>query len=544
MVVKPLFLLISLTAACSAMAQRTATVSDTALKGSTIEVLQSYKPQVKQVPKPEWMPQLPPPDTSHPSFNYEVPQQTLYYTYSSLPLRPLALGLDSVRFPFRNYVKAGGGNLSSILIDAGVGEFYGKDYETALHLHHLSQRGNIKYQQSALSGAEADGVLHRKNDDLLAGLAFERNQYNYYGFDHSLYSLPKDSVYQVYNTFRIGADLKNKVDSNSQFSYAPSANFTLYNAKFNTSEVTFNFNLPASYKLDSTLSAQVALVGALTNYKTGGVSTGNNIIEALPGLSLHGGKLGGHALLGLALGKGSNFYFLPDIVGEYPVKKLKSLVSGGWQASLVQNTYQQLTTENPYLFHSLEIHQTRRDEVFANLETSRGDHFNISGRLSWWGYKNLPSFLNSIEDPKQFYISYQNVNALSLHVAARYHVANIWSAGVSGDFFNFYGSSQTKVYVWGEPDMKIKGDFMIMPMPKLMVTAYLALLGGIYAKDIQGQVVKLDMIADIGGNAEYQIVPRLSAFAQVSNALNDKYQRWYQYQVYGLNICGGIRLKL
>jgi hypothetical protein len=540
MSVKPFLIWILLAAANSALAQH---ASDTGLKGSTIEVLQSYKPQVKQVPKPEWTPQLPPPDTTHPDFSYEVPQQTLYYTYSSLPLRPLALGLDSSRFPFRNYVKAGGGNLSTIFIDAGIGSFSGQNYETALHLHHLSQRGSdIQYQQSSQSGAEADGVLHRKKSDIHAGLMYERNQYNYYGYDHSI-SLPDDSVYQVYNTIRLGIDLKNRTDSSGLLSYHPAMNFSLYNAKFNSLETTFGFNAPLSYRFDSTLTAEVAILGAVTSYKNDAGSTSNNFIEALPGLTLNGGKLTGHALLGLAIGKGGSFYLLPDIFAAYPLGKLKMNVTAGWRASLRQNTYEQMTTANPYLSPAYQVEQTRKDEVFAGLQASRGSHLDFSARVSWWGYKNLPSYLNDMGDQKQFYISYLNVNAASLQATARYHVANMWSLGITADFYNFYGKTQAKVYVWGEPNMKIKGDFTLTPIPKLMVTAYLALLGGIYEKDNQGNVVKLDMIADIGGNAEYQIVPRLSAFVQVNNILNNKYQRWYQYEVYGLNIYGGIRLK-
>ena len=66
--------------------------ADTTLKGVTIEVIQSYKPEIEPVSKPEFKPELPPRDTSKPAFKYDVPQQALYYTYSSLPLRPLALG--------------------------------------------------------------------------------------------------------------------------------------------------------------------------------------------------------------------------------------------------------------------------------------------------------------------------------------------------------------------------------------------------------------------------------------------------------------------
>jgi len=84
---------------------------------------------------------------------------------------------------------------------------------------------------------------------------------------------------------------------------------------------------------------------------------------------------------------------------------------------------------------------------------------------------------------------------------------------------------------------------MTKPLPKLTITAYLAVIGGIYARDSYGNVVKLSAITDLGANAEYQIIPRLCAFVQLSNLLNEKYQRWRGYEAYGINVYGGLRLK-
>ncbi|NDC41669.1 MAG: hypothetical protein EBZ77_08985, partial [Chitinophagia bacterium] len=88
---------------------------DTTLKTNTvIEVVQEYKPQVKKAPKPGWMPVLPKPDTTHPVFNFAVPQQTLYYSYSPEPIKPMTLGKVAKTLPFGNYVKAGVGNLQTL----------------------------------------------------------------------------------------------------------------------------------------------------------------------------------------------------------------------------------------------------------------------------------------------------------------------------------------------------------------------------------------------------------------------------------------------
>ena len=78
---------------------------------------------------------------------------------------------------------------------------------------------------------------------------------------------------------------------------------------------------------------------------------------------------------------------------------------------------------------------------------------------------------------------------------------------------------------------------------KLSISAWCNLLGGIYAKNNNDEVLKMILFADIGTQAEYLIVPRLSAFVAGNNLLNQKYQRWYGYQAYGISLMGGLRLK-
>src|SRR5690606_32759017 len=121
--------------------QNRPSTKDTVLPGTTIEILQNYTPEVKKTPKPEFAPTLPPVDNKKPVFSYDVPKQNLNYTYSSMPIRPLALGKTARDNPFTNYIKAGGGNLSTLYLDAGIGSLKGENYETAIHLKHLSQTG-------------------------------------------------------------------------------------------------------------------------------------------------------------------------------------------------------------------------------------------------------------------------------------------------------------------------------------------------------------------------------------------------------------------
>jgi outer membrane receptor protein involved in Fe transport len=116
-----------------------------------------------------------------------------------------------------------------------------------------------------------------------------------------------------------------------------------------------------------------------------------------------------------------------------------------------------------------------------------------------------------------------------------------YEIGLNGKYYQYY--SGTTQYPWNLPDLIIKGDFAIRPIPKLTILAYLSLLSGIHALDNGNKPVSLKTITDLGANGEYQFNMRVDVFLQVSNILNENYQQWMGYKSYGINIYGGIRLK-
>jgi hypothetical protein len=522
--------------------------ADTTLKSTTIEVIQSYKPEVKQAPKPVLVAELPPRDTARPTLKYDVPQQTLYYTYSALPLRPLALGKDTTELPFQNYIKLGGGNLSTIYFDAGIGSLKGSNYETALHLHHLSQNGNIKNQKVALSGIEADGTLHAKSYDWHFSLSGLRNQYYFYGYDHDSYNYKSDTVQQVFTGIEATVDFKNTRSNRWNIDFHPAVSGYIYGDHYSTTERSIAFDIPLTKDIDSSLKASLGLRGALTTLSASKTDWGNNIFQLTPRLSFHKGNFTGRIGLYPTAGSYYSLMLLPDIEASYRFPNSMVSITGGWLASIRQNTYRQLTGFNPYLsplsqyppFY--ETRQTKTDEVFGMIRSSIGNHLSATARVSWWQYNNLPMFLNDIADRKNFYIQYDDqVNALALQLSLRYQVTTSFGVGLNGSFYNYYNKTDDRV--WHEPGLRLKADMIYQPLPALTITAYATILDQIYALNEKHQEVKLDGVFDIGAGAEYSFIPRLSAFLNVNNLLNDRYQRWYSYEVYGINVYGGLRLK-
>lgn len=516
---------------------------DTTIKGATIEIIQSYKPEVQQATKPMLTPALPPIDTSRPTFYYSVPQQTLNYSYSPLPLQPLALNKNSEQLPFANYVKLGGGNLSTIYIDAGIGSLNGANYNSAIHLHHLSQKGDIVGQQTSISGLEAEGNYYKGDNAINAGIAINRNQYYYYGYDHTVYPYDADSLKQTFTGIHLDLGLANNQTGFKQLTYQPTIAFDIYSDSRDASEFSIALDAPFQYHLDSNLQVFAGVYVETNQFKNSVSSQSSNIIQFKPGIKLHTKKFDLIAGIYPTLGQNSNTYILPDIQATFSIPNTQFLFNIGWKADLKANNYRNLSTINPYMSNQYTIQQTTTNEVFAEIKSNISNNLAFSGRASWWEYNGLPLFVNdTLTDNKRFNILYDSkVNNLSLQASIRYQIAHTFTLGFSGRWNNFYKHSYTEV--WHMPAIEFGADVAAKPLKNLTLTGYLSVKDQLFAFDKNKKKVKLNTVIDLGLGAEYEFIKRLSVFANAYNLLNNNYQRWYGYDAYGFNVYGGIRLK-
>ena len=516
------------------------TAGDTVIRSTTLEVYQVYKPEIKPAPKPEFTPTLPPVDAQRIVQQYEVPQQALYYTYRSLPLKPLALGKDTTTLPPANYVKVGGGNLSTIYADAGIGSLHGEDWDAAIHLHHISQSGDRTGQKFWHTGLDANGSLHADDHLWTGGLDLNYRRFGLYGYDHSQFTYDESDLRRNYFGAGLQVGVQNEGAGLWGLDYRPVIKAGYYSSNAIDGEQTVDINVPVSKKIDSSLSVEMGVHGIFTHLKSADFSEGNNIVQLTPGITFHKDRFSGHLGLYPTFAKYGNTHLLPDITASYLVSNYFK-AKAGWQAQMLQNTFQQLTLKNPFLYGIQEIRQSRTDEVFASFESSIGKHFSLSGRFSWWQYNTLPIYMTSaFSDGKSFVVAYEpNVNAVSLQVAARYQVAEEFSLGVSGAWYSYYNEKNNKVYQ--EPAVRLKGDMQWHILKDLQFNAYLSVMDEMYARNAIGEEVKMNGVLDLGAGAEYQLIPRLSLWLNVGNLLNRKNERWLGYQTFGINIFGGVR---
>lgn len=528
---------------------------DSVIQGQTIQITQIYQPEIRQPQKPALIPVLPPPDTSKPKFQYVVPQQTLSYTYHSIPIRPLALGKQESETTFQNYAKAGIGNLTSIYLDAGLGSIKGDHYQTAFHLSHLNQKGKLSNQQSGFTDFTGSGNYYASGHDFSAKLNVRNRRHRFYGYDDDTYQYGGSAIQQSLTDGSLTLGARNIEKNSLNIDYQPEIGFGLLGDNFSAKESRFTFNLPAQWHFGQMPSDSIpyspygkislGAYGNLVRLDNAGKSTGNNLIKINPAVDVTIENARIHFGLSPAFGRNSKAWLLPDINVRAGLLNNHLTAFAGWKSDVAQNTYLDLSLINPFIDNIFDVQQSETDQAFAGFNSTAGKFVTFGATLSWRQWSNLPLFINDYAenpDGKRFQVIYSpRVQAFNIDAFIRYQPSEIIALSAQGSWYNFYKTTLDQA--WGYPSLKMEGLIEVHPMKKLQAHAGFSLLNGIYALDNAGHSKALPGIFDVHAAAEYNIIPRFSVFLQANNILNNKYQRWNQYQVYGLNIIGGFRFK-
>jgi len=526
--------------AVTASAQ-TRNAADTVIKSSTIEITHAYKPEVKQAVKQDYSPVLPPADPSRPSFQYDVPEQALHYSYRSLPIRPLSMGMDSAASPLRNYVKAGLGNLRTLYLDAGIGALRGPKFASDIHAGFLSQKGDLAGQKQTTAALDAAGIYHGQTYDWDFGVHLSHSDFGQYGYDHDLYP-SKVATRQSLTGGRISAGLQPRVPGAWGLSYHPVIYAGFYTGNNITNETSMGLNLPVSKQVDSNWSAGLVLAADAATLSSEFYNVENNVLRLQAGFDYNKDAVSLRVYLGPAIGQNGNSYLLPDMKIQFRLDEVNMKIGGGIQGKITRNLYSELYAHNPYIYTFPSV-QTHSNEVFGFLQMGLGNHITLSGRVSWWQYNYLPAYLNEPANRERMFVAYETkVNAISIQGGLRYQVGNNFSLGANLLINNYYKLSQSS-RLWHTPANRITGDLLWLPLKGLSVSAYASYVGQNYAVDASGTEVKLKDFLDLGFGAEYEPISRWSLFLNINNLLDSRYERWYGYPAYGINIYGGIRFK-
>lgn len=522
----------------------------TAQKDTTkqsINITSSYKPVLRNAVKINFSGSQLMADTSTTVKAYNIPAQNLFYAYQPVTLKPLALQQDTIaELGGRNYIKAGFGNYTTPFVKAGLGFGDGKSYLVNFYGSFISSKGKIKHQDYAQFDAKATGSVFSKSNEIYGSVSMGRQDYLLYGYDHNVYDYKKSDVKQQLQDITIRAGIRNTNVTDYRISYNPSVEFNVFTNIGKLNETTFIIDAPIEKKIGESFSIKLAARADLTNYFTKGFipdnyNFNNTVVQVSPAIVYNSGLVKIHAGI-TPTWSNSKFEFLPNVYAEVQLKEKIFMIQAGWIGKYNKNTYRNLSAINPYLATLISQTNTKETEFYGGIKASLGNHFNFSAKAGLVRYNDLPFFINdTATDGKAFVLSYEpTVNNFRVHGDLSYIVQNKFTA-TAAVTFNGYTGMNVNARAWNTVPVEINGSVRWWLSKQALIKADFYMFGGGNYLEKGNNGYNFKPGADLGIGAEFRINKQFTAWIDVNNILNNKYERWHRYEVYGLNLLGGIR---
>ena len=257
----------------------------------------------------------------------------------------------------------------------------------------------------------------------------------------------------------------------------------------------------------------------------------------------------------------SKFSIYPNITASYRLVDDVLIAFGGVTGGLIQNTYYDFATENPFVSPTLFIAPTDQQyNVEAGLKgkLSSNMSYRISGSYITDNNKalltnNTTSFdIINAEDyayGNSFGIVYDNVNTIAVSGELNVDVNRNFKLGLKAAYLNY--TTENQMEAWNLPDIEgaLFIDYQITE--RWFAGANLFYVGE--RKDLlslndgfggfSNTIINLDSFFDANAHVGYHINDKISIFAKANNITNNTYERWQNFQVQGLQLLGGATFK-
>lgn len=526
----------------SVFAQRDST------KKQTIDITSTYKPILRNAVKVNFSATNLPADTSKTVGPYTVPPQNLFYTYQPVSLKPLALAQDTaLDTGIRNFLKLGFGNYSTPYASAGLSFGDGKISLINLYADYISSRGNIKNQDYSQLNIKGSGSYFTNRNEVYGSAAIKQQDYYLYGYDHLLHNYEKSDVLQRFQDVSIKGGIRNKDKNETGINYNPNVEISVFSNQNKLTESSLVVEAPVEKTFGDVFSVKVSAKADITTYTSknlpSNVKFNNNIFQLSPELIYASEAITVHGGISPAWDNGK-LSVLPNIYGEAQVKDKPFLVQAGLVGRFIKNTYRNLSAINPYLETVSFEQNTKETELYGGIKTSVGKHFNFTAKAGLIRYNNLPFYINdTANDNKSFLISNESkLTDLRLHADMSFVSQDKFTI-TGGVTLNGYTGMHDNDKAWGTIPLEVSASMRWWAFKQVMLKSdFKAFTGGPYL--LANNVHKtLSGAADLSAGIEFAINKNFSAWLDVNNIFNDKYQRWYNYEVYGLNVLGGVIYK-
>ncbi|WP_200978781.1 TonB-dependent receptor [Echinicola sp. 20G] len=512
----------------------------------------------------ERVPALPQPE-GHSNFNYDVRDFFFDLAPTNSPLTPYQKKfLSNTDEVYHGLVRLGFGNYQSPLAELYLNNLESDYLNYGVYLKHQGfYEGPVDKENSAEDHTQIrlNASYFDEYFEVFGQLGYNRDRYHFYGYTPGL-EVMADDIQQFFHTIYGQAGIRN-IDKDEPFNYEVAIGARLFNDDYAAREHEINLSGKTSYYFNDETKSGVDVAAFLTSPSDATYADLNrNYVKFTPFVAYQNEsfevRVGANVILenDVYEGKDSDFHIFPTINASYNLQE-EFAVYASYEGDVKRNTYYSFAMENPYLGPSDQLLNTiQKFRAEGGIKGSVNDAFTYKLGIAYGDYDNMHFFANGAQDSTRFQLMYNNGTVLNYTGTLGYSFGDFYHLTAEGNYYHYSlddidalmpGLDQTAV-AWQRPNWEINVHNTFTPDEKWLIQAGLDMMGGIDVLNLQSDgnsytTDTLNPIIDLNAKIDYKITDRFSVFAQGNNLLNQKNERFWNYQSRGIQGIGGLTFK-
>lgn len=491
---------------------------------------------------------------SEPSYLERI---ALTFTEAEL-ISPLMVNVKEKNQRYRNFLQTGIGSNASPLFLFTHHSALSSAGSLNLELQHLSSWIQVRdYAPSAWMQNKAKAGYRQtlNNHVLQTNVAYGFNRNNFYGFkpeDYPGITFSNSDIRQTHQLIAANAQLASNYRSANALHHHADFGYQRYSNYYGLSENSFKLDgklskQPELFRFDGKQLLEIEINGGYYGTTDSLKNTLNELgISLRPMIGLRGSFYELKAGLRLSMQSDSVSQWLahPAISGKLFIFDEKMELYAGLDGKIHRNGLAELTDENPFLSPVNQSYWSNERYIFSTgiktglvkgLDLHAGLQYSETDNDGFYTTDTMGLFRN------QFTLLHDYVKRLRFVGEASYQFSD--QIGVKFVFAHDQYVTDSLAKAWHRPGISFsaRGEYRLDE--KLRFQLEFLYFGERYAPEWSSgieSVVKMKDVYDLNIGAVYAISDRLGAFARLNNVLHNRYERFYNYPVQGIQLFGGI----
>ncbi len=529
------FSIISLTFTFSAFSQ-------TDLPSGNVEIVKLFDARLADTDKINTRPTAHVSERKDKRFSYVLIPSDIKLDYKMPEIRPLAMSAEKLPGFNKGFVKLGYGYPSSPYAEAAYHLNSIDRLEFLLHLRHHSANDSKKENQRFMDNDFGlKGTYYfDKGFALGAHVNYSLDDYYFYGYNPEDTTFASQYTQRRFNTLDGGVKFFNTNAEENNLNYFANLDFYKHSDNFEASETGTRIHLGVKKFLGGKHPIFAEVITDLSTYEDTITQKLNNFFF-IPGAAFNSDLFTLHGAVRIS-SFNDEFYFFPDLRAQLKLAEGAFTVTAGWDGNFHKNSFRNLTTYNPFLRPILpEINNARYFDYYGALSGVVGEwSYELRG-----GYKtvdNMALFLTDFEVPNRFLVLYDTVNMIYTKASIHANFLKSFTVGLTAGYNHFDPVNQEKA--WHIPDLDGNLSVVYKSLDKKFnFRTEIYYMNGINYLDANNEAQRLNTLFDLSLGADYMVHKNVGIFANLNNLASNRWQRWFNYPTYGLNVLGGVIFK-